>query len=79
MSNGLTFEIRYLIINLRKFSGLLGFKKKTAFAKFEGNLFRIDKEICLSLKIMRSWLIIFNLRGSKQSVTKDLGGHLGFC
>ena len=36
MSNDLTFT---------KFSGLLGFEWKMAFAKFEGNRFRIDGEI----------------------------------
>ena len=31
------------------------------FAKFQGNWFKIDREIA---KIMLSWLIIFNLKAS---------------
>ena len=42
MSNGLTFEIRYIIL---RNSGLLGFELKIASAKFERNRFKIDGEI----------------------------------
>ena len=33
--------LKYAIYNFTKFSGLLGFEKKMAFAEFEGNLLEI--------------------------------------
>ena len=49
MSNGLTFKIRYIILQ---------FELKMAFAKFQGNRLRTDGEIAEN---MRFWLSIFNV------------------
>ena len=42
MSNGLTFEIRYII--LQKFQGGLDLNRKWPLQNLEGNRFRIDVE-----------------------------------
>ena len=58
MSNGLTFEIRYIILQN---SGLLGFELKMAFAKFEGNRLRIGEEIAENHAILVGvgWVDLF--------------------
>ena len=59
MSNGLTFEIRHVI--LRNFQGGYDLNRKSPLQ----NLKKIGSEFTeKSLEIMRSWLIIFNLTAS---------------